>query len=156
MEIIPYSRRVNYYETDQMGIVHHSNYLRFFEEARMDLMRQTGCDAMELEKIGIIIPNVDAYAKYAHVMHFGDIFTVNVKPVMFTGVRMQFDYEVVSNGELCCTGYTTHCFVNSDMRPIILKRTNPDVYERLSEVFAELSDGTPGIPAVPYKHKTGT
>ena len=52
MELKPYQRRVNYYETDQMGIAHHSNYLRYFEEARLDLMRQMNCSAMDLEKIG--------------------------------------------------------------------------------------------------------
>ena len=59
-----YRRRANYYETDQMGIVHHSNHIRYFEEARLYYMHNIGCDAAEMERNGIIIPNVDAYAKY--------------------------------------------------------------------------------------------
>ena len=62
----------NYYETDQMGVVHHSNHIRYFEEARLDFMRTIGCDAAEMEKDGIIIPNVDAYAKYEKPVRFAD------------------------------------------------------------------------------------
>lgn len=136
-EIKPYERQSNYYETDQMGIVHHTNYFRYFEEARMDLMRQVGCSALTLENLGIIIPNVDAYAKYLRLLKFEDSFTIIVKPVLFTGVRMKFEYEVVRDGEVCCTGYTTHCFVDRNMKPLILKRTHPEVYEMLSQVFAD-------------------
>ena len=139
LELKPYERRSNYYETDQMGIVHHTNYFRYFEEARLDLMRQAGCSARELEKLGIIIPNVDAYAKYLRLLHFEDEFTVVVKPVQFTGVRMKFEYEVVKDGEIYCTGYTTHCFVGTDMKPLIIKRTHPEVYERIARVFDNLA-----------------
>lgn len=135
MNLTPYIRQANYYETDQMGIVHHTNYLRYFEEARLDLMRQMGCSAKDLEALGIIIPNIDAYAKYLHTIHFEERFAVSVKPVSFTGVRMKFEYEVVKDGVVCCTGFTTHCFVDSAMKPLILKRSHPEVFERLSKLF---------------------
>ena len=64
MNIKPFTRRANYYETDKMNIVHHTNYIRYFEEARIDFMRQICCSCAELEKLGSIIPVVDAYAKY--------------------------------------------------------------------------------------------
>ena len=50
-----YERRINYYETDKMGIVHHSNYIRFFEEARLDMMKKVGLDYFTMEEAGIII-----------------------------------------------------------------------------------------------------
>ena len=136
MDIKPYERRVNYYETDKMGIVHHSNYIRYFEEARLDFMRQINCSAYEMEQEGVIIPNVDEYAKYKRVMRFEDCFTVNVKPVSFTGARMKFEYEVISDGKICCTGYTTHCFVNEAMKPLILKHSHPKIFAQLTEAFA--------------------
>ena len=136
MDIRPYERQVNYYETDKMGIVHHSNYIRYFEEARLDFMRQIGCGAFEMEQEGVIIPNVDAYAKYHHALRFEDYFSVNVKPVLFSGAKMKFEYEVVKDGKICCTGYTTHCFVNAAMKPIILKHSHPEIFARLTEVFA--------------------
>ena len=136
MDIKPYERQVNYYETDKMGIVHHSNYIRYFEEARLDFMRQTGCGAYEMEQEGVIIPNVDAYATYKRVMRFEDCFVVNVKPVSFTGARMKFEYEVVKDGKICCTGYTTHCFVNDEMKPLILKHSHPEIFKRITEAFS--------------------
>lgn len=131
----PYVRRVNYYETDQMGIVHHANYFRYFEEARMDFMRQMNCSALELENRGVIIPNVDAYAKFIKLMRYDDVFSIKVIPASFTGAKMKFEYEVTRDGELCCTGHTTHCFVDENMRPISIKRVCPDVYTRLTEIF---------------------
>ena len=86
-----YFRKAVYYETDQMGIVHHSNYIRYFEEARVFFMHNIGCDVKELEELGVIIPNVDAYAKYLKPIKFYDDFYVEVKLVSFTGVRMEFD-----------------------------------------------------------------
>ena len=59
MELHPYQRRVNYYETDQMSIVHHSNYIRWFEEARLDLLDQAGLNYRKMEATGIIVPVVD-------------------------------------------------------------------------------------------------
>lgn len=135
MEVKPYERQVNYYETDQMGIAHHSNYLRYFEEARMDLMRQLGLSTQELENIGIIIPNVDAYAKYLRLLHFEEKFLVVVKPALYTGVRMKFEYEVLKDGELCSTGYTTHCFVDKSMKPIILRHNYPELHAKFTEFF---------------------
>lgn len=140
MKIIPYKRRANYYETDQMGIVHHTNYLRYFEEARLDLMRQLNCSARELEEIGIIIPNVDAYAKYLKLLHFEDECIIVVEPTQFSGVKMRFEYEVIKDDEVYCTGYTTHCFVNRDMKPIALQRSFPDVYARVKKVFGEMEN----------------
>ncbi len=136
MKIEPYVRRVNYYETDQMGIVHHSNYLRYFEEARIDFMRQIQCNVLDLERMGIIIPNVDAYAKYLRLLRFDDCFTVSVHPASFTGVKMKLEYTVVRESEICCTGYTTHCFVNNEMKPMILRHSFPELFLQLKEVFA--------------------
>ena len=56
MKLHTYEHRTQYYETDQMGIIHHSNYIRWFEEARTDLMRQMGIGYDEMEGQGIISP----------------------------------------------------------------------------------------------------
>lgn len=137
MEIKPYKRKVNYYETDRMEIVHHSNYIRYFEEARIDFMNQIGCGVKMMEDIGLIIPNVDAYAKYLRSLRFDDTFEVSVTVKKFTGVRMVFEYELVKDGEIYCTGHTTHCFVNEAYKPVTVKHSHPEIYERLSKA-AEL------------------
>ena len=127
-----YYRRAVYYETDQMGVVHHSNYIRYFEEARVVFMHNIGCDVKELEELGVIIPNVDAYAKYLKPVKFFDEFYVDVKLVKFNGVKMEYDFEIrfCENDELACTGHTTHCFVNKDFKPISIKKSYPEYYKK--------------------------
>ena len=86
-----YVRKVNYYETDRMGIVHHSNHIRYFEEARINFMNKIGCDVMELENKGVIIPNVDAYAKYIKPIRFDDDIYIEVKLVKFNCDLMEYN-----------------------------------------------------------------
>lgn len=130
-----YIRRAAYYETDRMGIVHHTNHIRYFEEARVDFMHKIGCDVLELEKIGVIIPNVDAYAKYKKPIGFYDEVYIEAKLVAFNGSRMEYDYTMrfCKNDELAATGHTTHCFVNSDFKPMSLRRTFPEYYQKLKD-----------------------
>ncbi len=129
-----YVRRANYYETDKMGIVHHSNHIRYFEEARIFFMKNIGCDVAEMEREGIIIPNVDAYAKYEKPIRFPQEVLIEVKLVKFTGAVMCFEYKAAfSDGTLAATGRTTHCFVGKDFKPMSLKRKFPVYYEKLKE-----------------------
>lgn len=126
-------RHVIYYETDKMGVVHHTNYIRFFEEARIKFMHEIGCDVRELEDLGVIIPNVDAYAKYKKPLRFYDEFYVETKLIEFNGAKMKYQYEVkfCENDEVASVGYTTHCFVNQDFKPISIKRVLPEKYDIL-------------------------
>ncbi len=128
-----YIRRANYYETDKMGIVHHSNHIRYFEEARIFFMKSIGCDVAEMEENGIIIPNVDAYARYYSPIRFDDEVEIEVKLVKFTGAVMGFDYIARHKGseKTASAGHTEHCFVNSAFRPMSLKRKYPEYFERL-------------------------
>ena len=127
-----YVRRANYYETDKMGIVHHSNHIRYFEEARIFFMKSIGCDVAEMERDGIIIPNVDAYAKYEKPIRFPEEVFIEVKLVKFTGAVMCYEYTAAfADGTLAATGRTTHCFVGESFKPMSLKRKFPDYYERL-------------------------
>ncbi|HBE09126.1 MAG TPA: acyl-CoA thioesterase, partial [Lachnospiraceae bacterium] len=67
----PYKRKINYYETDQMKVVHHSNYARFMEEARLDLMEQVGLHYDTMEEKGIIIPVLDISCRFRYAVHYG-------------------------------------------------------------------------------------
>ncbi len=129
-----YKRRPNYYETDMMGIVHHSNYIRYFEEARIAYMRSFGCDVLEMEKLGVIIPNVDAYAKYIIPVKFGEDVDIKVGLTTFNGTRMEYTFTVYrQDGSIAATGHTMHCFVKSDFRPVSLKKALPEHYTKLLE-----------------------
>lgn len=139
MEIKPYKRRVNYYETDKMGIVHHTNYIRFFEEARIDFMRQVNCSCTELEAQGALIPVVDAYARYYKSLEFDDEFEVYVKLKNFNGAKFEFSYEIcfANTKDKAVTGHTSHCFFNSNRKPFSIKRKFPEIYARMLSLITE-------------------
>lgn len=138
-----YQRRTNYYETDQMGIIHHSNYIRYFEEARLDWMGQTGLDYQQLEEMGIMIPVMFAHCRYLVPVRFGDEIEISVKLAKFDGIKMEFSYEIYQKaaGQLCTTGQTGHCFLDARMKPIRLKRQFPEIYVKMLEAL-ERDGGT--------------
>ncbi len=140
----PYRRRINYYETDQMAIVHHSNYIRFFEEARIDYLRKNGLDFAKLEfENGIMFPVLDVRCKYMKSARFNDELLIYVKLREFTGVRMVLDYDVrfAEDGSRCAAGSTALGILNQAYRPISIKRKLPEVYRQFMELLKEENPG---------------
>lgn len=128
-----FKRRVRYYETDRMGVVHHSNYLRLIEDARLEWVRDNIMEYREMEKMGIIIPCVSAAGNFKSFLWYDDEFAIKVKLVQYTGVRMKFNYEIynTATGELCYTGDSVHCFsADGDYHPIGIKRKFPELHEK--------------------------
>lgn len=125
-----YNHKVQYYETDKMGIVHHSNYIRWFEEARADTLEKIGIPYDYLEKIGVIAPIVEVNAKYKAMTRFGETVTITSKITKYTGVRLVVEYEVRgSDNTLKCTGSTTNCFIDENGRLRNLKTEFPEVHD---------------------------
>lgn len=125
MNILPYSRQVQYYETDRMGIAHHSNYFRWMEEARLDAMKQAGIDVSELEDMGIMIPVTRIECRYIRPFHFGDRLTVSVRITSYNGIRLACGYEIFRGEEKspAAIGASEHCFLNSQTQmPVNLTR----------------------------------
>lgn len=81
-------RKINYYETDKMGIVHHSNYIRYLEEARIAWMEEIGIPFEVLEENGITIPVLGVECEYKHHITFGDTILIDVFVKEYNGVRM--------------------------------------------------------------------
>ena len=137
MELKPYCRQVHYYETDQMGIVHHSNYIRWFEESRLDQLEQLGISYRELETQGVIIPVVGVSCKYLVSAKYADALLIRPSLTQYTGVRMQYRYEVLfrDSGLVAATGTSTHCFLDANHRPISLKRKMPELHQLLSSLI---------------------
>ena len=96
-----------------MSIVHHSNYIRFFEEARCDFMEQIGCDVRALEDKGVSIAVVDAYAKYIVPLKFDDKVYITTKLTKMSAAKMEFEYEIrfADTDILATVGKTSHCCV---------------------------------------------
>ena len=80
-----YKHTVQYYETDKMAIVHNSNYLRIFEEARLFFMEKIGIPYTKIEDAGILIPQVDAYVRYHQTLKYGDELCADVKMTEYNG-----------------------------------------------------------------------
>lgn len=120
----PYEHKVQYYETDQMGVVHHSNYIRWFEEARTDFMEKMGLGYDEMERRGIMCPVLAVEAEYLRMVRFGETVTVEAEIKEYNGIKLTMVYEVAGRktGTVYCKGVTTHCFLTEEAKPISLKR----------------------------------
>lgn len=126
----PYSRDVFYYETDRMGIVHHSNYIRMMEETRIHYMSQMDMPYDKMESEGIIIPVISASVQYKYSLKYGDRIFVHMKLTQFNGIKFKCEY-MIKNGEdkICATGATEHCFLDENMKLFNFKRKFPGYYE---------------------------
>ena len=133
MEFI-FERMVNYYETDKMGITHHSNYIRFLEEARCEFLKQIKVPYDKLEEKGIMIPVLNVNCTYKHYSTFGDILVIKTKVTKFTGVQMCVEYEITNKktGDIVLIAETKHCFTNTELKPINLKKYDEEAYNILS------------------------
>jgi acyl-CoA thioester hydrolase len=134
MEYKPYIHNAKYYETDQMAIVHHSNYIRWFEEARIDWMNQIGIDFRDVEAMGIVVPVVSVSCQYKRVTRFGDDVAITPRLTLYNGIRFAFSYEVrdAHTGELRATGESQHCFLRGE-QVANLKRAAPELHARFAE-----------------------
>lgn len=128
-EFKPYSHEVKYYETDQMGCVHHSNYIRWFEESRLEFLKQIGLEYDKMEAAGIMSPVLSVQAEYRTMTRFGETVHIAVAMPQYNGIKFAVQYEVTDavSGEVRCKGETTHCFLSvKDGKPVFLKREKPE------------------------------
>ncbi len=128
----PYKHKIQYYETDKMGITHHSNYIRFMEEARTDFLEQMGWPYDKLEESGVASPVISLECKYKSPSTYADELTIEVSVEQIKGARLCIAYKMTGrDGETVCEAKSEHCFVNSAGRPIRLQRDCPELYEAL-------------------------
>lgn len=134
-----YERTPHYYETDQMKIVHHSNYIRWFEEARIHYLDAVGMRFADQEASGIVCPVLTVDAKYIRMVRFGETVEIITRLNLYNGLRYGFSYEVrgKDNGELYCTGTSTHCFLDPEGRPIKVRRDYLPMHEVLTRYLEE-------------------
>ena len=119
-----YEYQAQYYETDQMGIIHHSNYIRWFESARIWYMNQIGVDYADMEKMGIISPVLEVHCVYKSMVHFGDVVEIIPKIEKYSGVKLELSYIVrdKETQEIRTYGDSKHCFLDREGRPLALKK----------------------------------
>ena len=133
-----YTRIVHYYETDKMGVVHHSNYIRWLEEARTLYFNDANLAYFETEGYGVMSPVTDVSMKFKHFIRYGDSFTVRLEMIKYTGVRFRIAYTVVNqNGEVILDAESGHAFVGSDLKPVSLARAIPHRHELMVNLLAQ-------------------
>ena len=109
--------RVEYHHTDQMGIVHHSNYVKFFEVARTEWLRAMGVTYAEMERRGVMMPIVDVSIKYRKPAYYDELISVTAYVDELPMARMNFRYEVRGeDGRDIASGTTTLGFIDSQTR----------------------------------------
>lgn len=130
--------QVQYYETDQMQIVHHSNYIKWFEEARTHLMNEINFGYDEMENDGIVVPVLSVSADYKSMVRFGDTVAIEAKVKEFTGVKLIITYTIrdTETEEVRCVGETKHAFLDRDSyRPLSLKRKHQEIFQLFDQML---------------------
>lgn len=130
-----YEHKIQYYETDKMGITHHSNYIRFMEEARIAWLDEIGWSFDKLEKMGLTSPVISVKCEYKKTTTYPDIILIKTSLDSYNGVKMKIKYEMMNKetGEIVVIGETGHCFLNEKGLPIIIKKSHPEFDEVLKE-----------------------
>lgn len=140
--IKPYIHRVHYYETDRMGVTHHSNYIRMMEEARVDFMAQLGWPYAKMETLGVVSPVTALNVKYIAPTTFDDQVAVRVFVKAFNGVKLVIRYEMVKLGGdepvTILIGESEHVFLNREGRFVRMKREMPEFTQLLLDLAEEV------------------
>ena len=112
---------VRYAETDAQGVVHHANYLTWFEEGRSEFLRQLGMNYSDFERAGYLVVVAHAEADYRAPAFYEDRVTVTTTLEKVRSRMLEFTYRVVNQADvLLATGRTVHVVTGRDRRPASL------------------------------------
>ncbi len=128
--------RVSFYDTDAMAVVHHANYIRWFELGRVECLRQVGITLDELIQDGFLFPITDVSCKYLTAGKFDDVLIIEAKPATLTKVKMAFDYRILREDDqvVLVEGHTQNVFTHRDTGRIA--RLPQKYYEKLARALA--------------------
>ena len=112
--IVTTKHRVKFFDTDTMGVVHHSNYIRWFETGRVEFLRALGIDLNEMMSDGILFPLVEVGAKFHAPARFDDELEIFTTATALTKAKMQFSYTIRRRGEekILAEGTSTNVFTS--------------------------------------------
>ncbi|MBO4455846.1 MAG: acyl-CoA thioesterase [Bacteroidales bacterium] len=127
----PYRHQVKYYECDRMGVTHHSNYIRFMEEARIDWMDRLGYGFERMEAEGVVSPVVAVTCNYKHTTTFKDVIEIQIDVAEISALKISFSYTMKVGTKLVCTATSTHCFLENG-RPVLLQDRFPQLYAAIA------------------------
>ncbi|MBN9350567.1 MAG: acyl-CoA thioesterase [Chitinophagaceae bacterium] len=146
-------QRVSYKETDQMRVVHHANYVNWFEIGRTEWMRESGLPYSKVESLGLLLPVLDLQVKYFKSAFYDDCVAIYTRLNALSAIRLGFYYEArkIENremtfpqntdtiekpeGELLATGSTQHMWVNAEWKPVRVPQKAPEIFALLKERY---------------------
>lgn len=134
-----YRHHVQYYETDKMGITHHSNYIRFMEEARLDFFKNLGFDYLEFEKQGIISPVIGLNnIRFKKPSTVGDDIDIEVSVKSYNGLILTIHYIMKKEDIIILEGDSDHCFLSKEGKMMPLNDNNfPELHKILKELIVK-------------------
>lgn len=129
---------VRYAETDQMGIVHHSNYPVWFEAGRTDFIKKMGIPYSKIEQNGILLPLIEMKLRFIGTARYEDEIIVKTYIKEHTGVRILFHYDVFKLGcdKAITEGETLHVWTKSNLKPINIRKSRPEIYELIHKAIS--------------------
>ena len=135
----PYIKKVQYYETDMMGIAHHANYIRWMEEARIEFLDRLGFPYARMEADGINSPVRAVSCQYKKPCTFGDTLSIAVTVDSFNGVVLTLGYDMTreSDGALICQARSEHVFMHREGGLLRMKRDMPEFSAALEGVLSK-------------------
>ena len=126
-----YQHVVKYYECDRMGITHHSNYIRFMEESRIDMLDRIGYGFEKMEAEGVVSPVTEVHCNYKKTTTFQDEIAVEVFVEDISALKLRIGYVMTCRGEVVFTGSSVHCFIENG-RPVAFGNRFPGFIEALA------------------------
>ena len=128
--------RVRYAETDQMGIVHHSNYAIFFEIGRTDFFAEHFVHYHQLEQQGLFAPLLELELKLKHPARYGDILVLETRPELLKGLSLSMVYQIVNQDQTTiATGRTLHALCGPNLKPVHPRQFGA-LYQTMKSIFA--------------------
>ena len=126
----PYKHTVQYYECDKMGVTHHSNYIRFMEETRVDWMDNLGYGFDRMEAEGVVSPVIAVECHYKHPTTFKDVIEIELRVAEIKRLKITLAYTMRCRDMVVCEGTSTHCFLENG-KPVAVEERFPEFYEKM-------------------------
>ncbi|WP_313114379.1 acyl-CoA thioesterase [Aequorivita sediminis] len=144
--------RVHYKQTDQMGVVHHANYVTWFEIGRTEMMRSNELPYSKMESMGLMLPVLEVQVKYHKPALYDEAIGIFTKIKNQSAVRLEFYYEArrlgkagtplaldenvegEPEGELLASGTSLHMWLDKNWKPVRLNSRAPEVYELIQNI----------------------
>lgn len=139
MKPFEYKIRVQYYDTDKMQVMHHANYIRYFETVRTEYLRSKGLAYSDMEEQDVLVPLLSVDATYKTPAVYDELITISCRIIKlgYASMEMAFEVRNAETGQLHATGHSRHGFTNAELRPIGLRKKNPEMYALFQRLYKE-------------------